>query len=127
MSREISGGNAYTEKLVKLIPTEIIGAYLAIEGMVSTLPSIQYIVLIISCLALTILIPFYLWFLFGVRSKLQIAVTMISFVVWIFSIGGPFLQYTWYLQVYGAVALILWTLVVPVLKYDMPDYGGNND
>lgn len=48
MSREISNNNEYTDKLVKLIPTEIIGAYLATEGMVSTLPSVQHVVLVVN-------------------------------------------------------------------------------
>ena len=117
MNREIGGSSDYADKLLKLIPTEIIGAYLAIEGMASTNPSIQFRVLVISCLALIVLIPFYLWFLFGVRRKLQLVVTMISFIVWVFSIGGPFLHFTWYLPIYGAITLVFWTLVVPLIPY----------
>lgn len=117
MTREIGSTSQYSDKLVKLIPTEIIGAYLAIDGMISTMPEIRTSVLTISFIGLLLLIPFYLWFLFKIRNKIQLVVTMISFAVWVFSMGGPFLAYEWYLQVYGSVALILWTLIVPIFSY----------
>jgi len=117
MAREIKETTEYIARLLKLIPSEIVAAYLAIEGIVSTQPAIQNKVLTWVCVFLFILIPFHLWYVFKVRKVLQIVVTMISFVVWIFSIGGPFLQYPWYLQVYGAVVLILWTITVPLFSY----------
>lgn len=117
MSREIKDTNEYRERLLKLLPSEIIAAYLAIEGIVATQPAIRNQVLTWACVFLFILIPFYLWFLFKIKKVLQIIVTMISFAVWIFSIGGPFLQCPWYLQVYGAVLLVLWTLTVPLFTY----------
>jgi hypothetical protein len=121
MAREIKDTNQstekYTEKLLKLIPSEIIAAYLAIDGILSSQPDIQKQIIPWVCAFLLISIPFHLWFLFNVRKLFQIIVTMISFVVWIFSIGGPFLYHTWYLKIYGAVVLILWTLTVPLFNY----------
>ena len=110
MSRIIDNSNEYSEKLVKLVPTEIIGAYIAIEGIVSTQPEMQSLVLTMGSITLLILVPLYLWFVFDIKSISQIAVTMFSFAVWVFSMGGPFDQFLWYSQVYGAVGLILWTI-----------------
>lgn len=117
MAREIGEASQYADKLVKLIPTEIIGAYLAIDGMTATIHDERKAVLSITIIGLLIIIPFYLWFMFKIRNKLQIIITMISFVVWVFSMGGPFLAYEWYLHVYGSVTLVLWTLVVPLFSY----------
>jgi hypothetical protein len=127
MAREIKNTNEYAAKLLKLIPSEIIAAYLVIEGIVSTQPGIQNLVLTVSSIFLLVLIPFYFWFVFNVKNILQIIITMISFVVWIFSIGGPFLKYPWYLQAYGAVVLILWTLTVPLFNYQLNEEARNEN
>jgi len=117
MTREIKNTNEYSAKLVKLIPTEIIAAYIAIEGILSGHAALRKKIFPWICLFLLLLIPFYYWRIFKVRKVLQIIITMMSFAVWIFSMGGPFLMYLWYKQVYGAVLLILWTTTVPLLNF----------
>ncbi len=117
MSREIQSDSDYAEKLIKLIPSEIVAAFLTIDGIVSTQPGIRYHVSLFASVFLLLLIPFYLKYVLKVKSVLQIIITMLSFAVWVFSIGGPFLSYGWYLQSYGAVALILWTVTVTMFKY----------
>jgi len=118
MSRSIDVSNKYSEKLIKLIPSEIIAAYLAIDGIASSTLNMRQSILIGSTIFLLILIPFYLKYLFNVTKWAQIIITMVSFLVWIFSIGGPFLQFAWYLPAYGSVILILWTLTVPLFKFE---------
>jgi len=116
MSREITDTNTYLEKLFKLIPSEVVATYLAIQGLVATEPDVQKYVVIGAGVILLIAIPFYLWRVQNVKSKIQIILTMISFIVWVFSIGGPFLYFLWYLPTYGSIVLILWTFLLPILK-----------
>lgn len=118
MDRQLAPGSDYTEKLIKLIPVEIVAAYLAIAGLASqTSPTSEFHILVASVCVLLVLIPFYAWRVSGVRSFAQIGVMMVSFIVWIASMGGPFLNFAWYEKAYGAVALILWTIVAPLFEY----------
>ena len=117
MSRSILSTNDYRARLLKLIPSEIIAAYLAIQGLVSENLDVRQPVLLFTSVFLFLLIPFYLRRVFSVKSWGQVIVTMLSFVVWVFSLGGPFLIYSWYNPVIGSVGLILWTLTVPVFSY----------
>ncbi|MDX1491734.1 MAG: hypothetical protein R3332_10625 [Pseudohongiellaceae bacterium] len=123
MPRQIDVSSHYSEKLVKLIPTEIIGAYIAIEGMVRSNGDVYMQVMVAASIVLLLLVPLYLTIIFRVNNKAQIVVTMLSFLVWIFSMGGPFATQLWYLPVYGSVVLVLWTLIVPLFNYELDQQG----
>ncbi len=56
----------------------------------------------------------------GVRSAVQLVVSCISMLIWIYALGqGPvrFLQPPWYEPWYGSVALAIWTLIPPMFLY----------
>ena len=44
--------------------------------------------------------------------------SLLSFTVWVFALGGPFMATwpKWYQPFYGSIALILATLILPVLE-----------
>lgn len=102
---------------MKLIPIEIVTAYVSIEGLADGQPEHRQKILIWSAVILFILIPFHLRILSKVQSIGQMLVTMLSFAFWVFSLGGPFLGEDWYERIFGAVGLILWTLIVPLFPY----------
>ena len=118
MQRTIENNSDYRDKLLKLIPAEIVGAFLAIQGIVESQFDIRRNVLIFATIALFVMTPVYLRYVFSVTNRLQLFVSAVSFLIWVFSIGGPFLSWEWYVPAYGSVALILWTLIIPVLRYD---------
>jgi hypothetical protein len=116
--RVLTPSSDYGEKLNKLIPAEVVGTYLAIAGLASAAPQrTEFWILVISILVLVILMPLYLRRLSGVTGVQQTLVTMGSFVIWVASTGGPLLSYDWYSKLYGAVALILWTMAMPLFTY----------
>lgn len=112
--RTITSSSNYLEKLVKLIPAEIIGAYLAIQNLVLNETEVRDAVLWISIAILFLLIPFYLKRTQSIRSLSQILVTMISFLVWVYAIGGIIL-FPDQPPVIATAVLILWTAAIPVL------------
>lgn len=114
MAREIKQYNHYKDRLLKLIPTEIVAAYLVIEGIIPPGEPHAPLVSLIAALVLLILIPFYLRKTMAVKRAGQILLTMISFVIWIYSLGGPFALYGVHIGYVGSVLLVLWTLVVPL-------------
>ncbi len=124
MPRAISQTSTYTDKLAKLIPAEWVGAYIAIKGILDSAQGAPHAVYYGTTLFLLLLLPLYLRCVLAVESKMQIFVTTASFVVWVFSLGGDHVgALSWYEPYQGSIALILWTLAIPVL---ISQHGGDS-
>ncbi len=119
-----SAGRAdtYSDKVVKYIPADIVGAWVAATG-------------IISGASQKVPKDTVLWFAFGIgivlaalwtwkqtsesgkpAAKIQIAVSTGAFVVWVFALGGPFVHLSWYDPAFGSLLLIFYTLVVGLIN-----------
>jgi hypothetical protein len=113
MSREINPTQPYQDKLVKLIPTEIVGAYLVLSGIIPKQPENALgglgLVVFLVLLALT---PLYLWRISKVTHALQLIVSTISFGVWVNTIN-PIISIISKNSI-PAIILILWTLIIPL-------------
>ena len=118
MARTITADHTYLDRLVQLIPAEIIAAHLAVQDLVVNQILVRERALEVSAGFLFVLIPFYLWFAHEVRSKLQIALTMGSFVIWVMAVSLPFYQRPGLDPVWGSVALILWTTAIPAIPME---------
>ncbi len=113
MAREIKDVQNYQDRLLKLIPSEIVGAYMVLQGII---PSAQakWGTTVISII-LMILTPLYLNRIQNVKRLSQLIVTTISFVVWVYSLGGPFQFWGLYQSWIGSTVLIIWTITVPMI------------
>lgn len=118
MARQIKLENSYQSRLLKLIPSEIVAAFLAISGFIPEGYQHAKILLTIVTLSLLALIPLYLWYFQGVKGFSQIAFTSFSFLIWIYSIGGPFTYWGIHDAVIGSAMLIIWTLLIPFFIYN---------
>jgi hypothetical protein len=81
---------------------------------------------LVVALLLVAITPLYLSRAMGVRSRVQLVVSTISLVVWIYAMGaGPlrFVRAPWYEPWHGAVALAVWTLVPPMFLARKPVEG----
>ncbi len=125
MPREINSTQEYQDKIVKLIPTEIVGAYMVLAGIIPT----EYARAGTSTVSgiLLLLTPLYLWRLSKVRNKIQLFVTTMSFVVWVYSLGGPFQAWNLYYPWLGSIILILWSLCIPIFVTPVPQASGSQD
>lgn len=113
MAREIRADQNYRDRLLKLIPSEIVAAYLVLSGII---PREAKLGTLIVSIVLLVLVPFYLWRLHNVQRTSQLIITTISFVVWVYSIGGgPFAAWELYEPWIASVILVLWTLVIPLM------------
>lgn len=110
------GKDNYVDRLFKYIPSEIVAGYIFILGVLTRLTEqaetmiIQWIIFIVFC-ALT---PLYLWRIQKVKKIQQHIISLISFIVWVFAIGGPFTTFSWYNPLYGEILLPVFTLIVAV-------------
>ena len=108
----------YMERLVKLIPAEVVGLYLVGQGIIPPAEKVAIVVWSIVCLGLVVL----------VRAKTTgdqansispqwgaIAVSTISFIIWVYTMPGPFQAYQLAIPYLGSLAVLVWTFVVPFL------------
>ena len=120
MARAIRPDQDYKSKLLKLIPTEIIAAYMAVhgifQGQVIQLggADVTRFVGWTVFFVLLVVTPLYLARIHDVRGKTQIVLTMLSFCVWVYTLGGPFQMVGWYQPQIASCVLVLWTLIVPL-------------
>lgn len=116
MARQIEPANRYADVLVKLIPTEIIGAYMVIAGFISPgLRGARWIALG-ATLFLLVIIPFYLRMIMDVQRRDQWIFTSLSFVVWVYWMGGPFQLWGIHIPQIASIILVLWTLLIPLIN-----------
>jgi hypothetical protein len=113
MAREIREVQDYQDRLLKLIPSEIVGAYMVLQGIIPQAQA-KWATTIVAAILL-IMAPLYLNRIQKVRRGSQLVVTTISFAVWVYSLGGPFQSWGLYQAWLGSVVLVLWTLAVPLI------------
>jgi len=124
VARTINRADDYVSRVLKHIPSEIVMAYITIEGVLraSYNPNVwaerQILLklLWITTAALTILTPLWLWRVMRVKRGTQLFISTLSVPVWLFALGGPFALLDWYEPAFGAVVLPLYTLVVPIIS-----------
>ncbi|NPU63621.1 hypothetical protein HL667_01260 [Bradyrhizobium sp. 83012] len=109
--------DGYFDRVIKYIPSDIVGAWIAITGFIpkeTTDPNSGAI----------------LWLAFGIglllcavwtamqtreegkpRATMQIVVSTSAFAVWVIALGRPFDSISGYHQYYGSLLLIAFTLV----------------
>lgn len=112
----------YVTQIVKLIPAEIVGVYLGIQNLLFKLddPSKSYIQIVIFILILAI-IPKYLERVGGITDPNQRMISLISYIIWAISLGGPFayfldrIESTIPAQTIGGILIMLYTIIVPML------------
>ena len=124
MSRTVNRSDDYLSRVLKYIPSEIVMAYIAIEGVLRTSynPAVwaeRQMLLKLSlgvAATLTIITPFWLYRVMRVRRGTQILLSTLSVPVWLFAMGGPFALLDWYEPAFGAIVLPLYTLIVPIIS-----------
>lgn len=120
---DVNKPDKYQDKLLKLIPSEIVGVYLTILGIIKgafgaiTFNDPSGIFIWIVFIFLLIFTPFYLKYIMKVNKVLQIVMTTIAFIIWVLTIGGPFSTLVCgnskVIPLIGAIVLPLFTLFIP--------------
>jgi hypothetical protein len=109
--------NEYKDRLVKLIPSEIITAYVTIYALVSgahlgdngTLMEVVIAVLFV-------LTPVYLIKISKVTKKEQVAFSTFGFLIWVVATGSPLTHIGIYpAEFVASIVLIIYTLFIPLI------------
>lgn len=104
----------YYKRLLKLIPSEIIAFYLAMDAIVCNMKN-KHIMLWIVFLVSLIGAWVYIIKATNVKKKIQQIITLISFIIWVYVIGGPFQLLTWYDATYGKLLVTIYTFFIPFI------------
>lgn len=115
--QELIKPDDYWARLIKYIPSEVVALYITLYGISSAAREdiafeiITWLIFVIGILG-TIL---YLWRVAKVTDWAQIMISTAAFVVWVFALGGPFLSFSWYQPIYGALLLPVYTFFIPII------------
>jgi len=117
LPEELIKPDDYWTRLIKYIPSEVVALYITLYGMASAArEDIAFEVIMWSIFAIGILgTILYLWRVAKVTDWTQIAISTAAFVVWVFALGGPFLSFSWYQPIYGALLLPIYTFFIPII------------
>lgn len=121
MKRQIGPANTYADKLLKLVPAEFVSLYLAVTQVIDPDSDMLQPILLSTTVLFLVFIPIYLTKVQNVTNRPQIALTMLTFYVWTYSLGdayidgGVLISYDLYRPEIGAAALIVCTGILPVL------------
>jgi hypothetical protein len=111
-----AAGDTYFDKILKYIPADIVGAWVAITGVIAGASQPKPAVLWVVFLIMLAITPAWTWKQTKEPNKppakTQILVATGSFFVWVFALGGPFTSLSFYTPLYGSLALIIYTLLV---------------
>lgn len=118
----------YTSRIIKLIPAEIVAAFVAADAALRSVTDLSTTeVFITNCIVFASLWIFTPIYMYRVSSETkmdakakrnrnrQVILSSGAFLVWVFTLGGPFEALSWYRPVFGTVMLILYTLLVPIV------------
>jgi hypothetical protein len=106
--------DTYGDRLIKYIPSEVIALHLALTKILmaaTTSPHALYWVIFVVGLIAT-----FTYMRFAKPPKVswpQTLIAVAAFAVWVFAIGEPFSSLSWYLPVYGALLLPIFTFFAP--------------
>jgi hypothetical protein len=109
--------DTYFAKVIKYIPADIVGAWVAATGLIATAgAAVPANVVLWICFVVGVLIT-PLWVLRQTREPglppayIQAGISTGAFVVWVFALGGPFATLAFYHPLYGSLLLIFYTLL----------------
>jgi len=108
----------YLDRLLKMIPAEVISLYLVGIGLIPAGQSLALAVWAVVCLVGTVLVRAY-----GTADPtadkttdwVHVAISSVSFVLWVYTLGGPFEAYGLHLDYIGSLLVLAWTFFVPLL------------
>ncbi len=114
--------NQYKDVLLKLLPGEIVAAFLVLDGIILPQELNAKWLSLGVVVVLLIMTPFYLIRIYNVKRWRQLLFISVSFIVWVYSVGGPFKYWDLYNPRLGSIFLILWTLLIPLVYLPGKDF-----
>lgn len=113
--------DSYFDRLLKYIPADVVGLWLTGSGLIQSQADDTSRVGLLWLLFVVGVVFAFLW----TRKQTdepgkptawqQICLACGAFVVWVFAIGGPFAELSFYRPLYGSLFLLIYTSAIPLL------------
>jgi hypothetical protein len=113
--------DGYFDRLLKYIPADVVGLWLTGSGLIQTSSDDISRVGLLWLLFVVGLVFSFFW----TRKQTaepkkptawrQVLLSCGSFFVWVFAIGGPFAELSFYKPLYGSLLLLVYTTAIPLL------------
>ena len=112
---------SYLDRLLKMIPAEVVALYLVGSGVIPAGESPAWLLAwSLVCLLGVVVIRAY-----GTADRARgkgpqwaaVLIATISFVIWLYSLGGPFKPYGVYKPFLGSLLILAWTFFVPIFYH----------
>lgn len=107
----------YLGRLLKMIPGEVVGVYMIGAGFIPNDDRTVSAIWAATCLALVIIVRVYGTADPAARLPAQpipVFVSAVAFVIWVYTLGGPFAKFGLCVPYYGSLAVLLWSFVIPI-------------
>jgi hypothetical protein len=109
--------DSYLDRLVKMVPGEAVGLYLVGSGIIPGDQAIALLTWSIFCFLAVIVIKTY-----GTADSahnlppdwVHVAISSVAFVIWVYTIGGPFTMFHLAVPYIGSLLVLAWTFLVPI-------------
>jgi len=112
----------YFDRIIKYIPADVIGAWIATVGIVSSFAASDTpkdMILWVAFIIGIIFTAIWTWKQTTVPgkavAKTQIIISIGAFIVLVFALGEPFTGLSWYDPGYGSLSLIFYALLVGMI------------
>jgi len=118
------GLKPYLDRLLKLIPAEVLSLYLVGSGLIPKAEIVTSIIWAVFCAIAVGVVKAYGTSDLARKVKpdmMHVMLSMIAFVIWIYSLGGPFEYFNLYKGYVGSLLILAFTFVVPYLYRGQPD------
>ena len=117
------GFRAYLDRLLKMIPAEIVSLFVVGSGVIPEEQSLALVAWTIICLIGVIGLRAY-----GTADPEErlptdwthVAISCGAYIIWVYSLGGPFKAYDLHVSYLGSLLVLGWTFVIPMI-YQGPD------
>ena len=110
--RAAPAADSYSEALLKLIPAEVIGVYLAMQAILANAQDIWRHTPLVVFLFGVFATWFYLRVTLKVRNVRQLLLSVGAFCIWAYSTSSPE-QLAWYNGTYAGLLLVAYTFIAP--------------
>ena len=109
--------NFYLDRLLKMIPAEVVSLYLVGSGLIPQAQAVGLTAWAVVCLVGVVIVRAY-----GTADRAQnkptdwvhVAISCVAFVIWVYSVGGPFAAFDLYVPYLGSLLVLAWTFFVPM-------------
>ncbi|MFX0114031.1 MAG: hypothetical protein ACFFB3_05755 [Candidatus Hodarchaeota archaeon] len=126
MPRKVKPTDSYLNSLLKLIPSELVAVYLAIQTILIA-QDVEELIFWLIAVLFVIITPIWLFTYTDIpkggitlQEARQLITSTLAMGIWIFSLGGPFSFNEWYqdnAEWAVLVVLLLWTfLIAPLIQ-----------